>query len=534
MIRLASLITSLRDRTLRGDAAERGVAMLSAIFFMVVVAGLSVVLLSVALSQQAPTLTAQKGTKTIYSAQAGLQAALGVIRTAAGPASPDGQRLGSTAKLPCALNGTVEGTGTGTSYQVEVQYFIIDPRGKDASWRDDEKMDCSPPDGVLPDGTSPKKNASGVWENPQFAYIRATGIGEALPGKPADFGNRSLSAIYKFRVNSENIAGGRILSRDGQYCLYAESENDGSEMAWRPIASCTDNAKELWVYATDYRLKLARTILNNAAGQCITGPVNDGEDTQRAKLQPCSPINEATRWNQLWSWTGSYSWQGQRKEIADGPSSYCLSPGGADNSNLSAKRLEVRKGGCSGTFLPSAQVGPGAAGVTTKQIVNFKEFGRCADVTDENIDKSFMISYPCKQDPTGTGVNLKWNHKWYYSEPVAGQASAPNQNIVVKVNNNENDKRCFTSKAAGGDTTFRVCDGSNGQKWTRVYNSGDYDTSYLFKDYWGRCLVADSSAKYNNWSKVRTAACNGSLEQKWNAPPIFVESDFGGYREVSE
>ena len=59
----------------------------------------------------------------------------------------------------------------------------------------------------------------------------------------------------------------------------------------------------------------------------------------------------------------------------------------------------------------------------TKQIVNFKEFGRCADVTGANINNAdtpgeFNIVYPCKQDPVGAG--LAWNHKWYYNSPTVG------------------------------------------------------------------------------------------------------------------
>ncbi len=520
MIRIIRLTTALRDRTLHGATAERGVAMLTAIFFMVIVAGLSVVLMSVALSQQAPTYTAQKSTKTIYSAQAGLQAALGVMRTAAAAPNAEGEILGSPAKLPCTVAGTVDGGGTGTSYSVILQYFVVDPSGSDATWRTSNEMACS--------------NGTGPAGKPKFAYITATGEGTTIPGQAASVGNRRLSAVYTFKVNNANVAGGQILSRDGAFCLHAISEAAGSEAKWIPVGACTDNDKQLWIYSKDYRLQLAKSTFGGAAGLCITGPVNDGENTQRATLQPCQPANSLTRWNQLWSWTGSYSWVGQKPTIVGGQSSYCLSPGGADGTNLSAVRLEVRKGGCSGTFLPTAQVGPGAASINTHQIVNFKEFGRCAAVTGANINSTFTISYPCKQDPTGTGTQLLWNHKWFYTEPPAGQAVAAAQEVYVLLNDNPAQRYCFTAPAAGGDTRFLPCNGSAAQKWVRVYNSGDYTSSYQFIDYKGRCLVADSTSTYLTWSQIKTAACNGSLEQKWNAPPIFVESDFGGYREVSE
>jgi Tfp pilus assembly protein PilX len=527
MNRIARLATSARDRTLNGETAERGVAMLTAIFFMVIIAGLSVVLMSVALSQQAPTLNSQKSTKTIYSAQAGLQAALGVIRTAFGTTNAAGETLGAVEKLPCSLAGTVEGAGTGTSYQVAVDYFILDPSGKDAAWRASKRMSCTNGTGVVP-----QANGAGVLEKPKFAYIKATGIGVTLPGQVASFGNRSLSAVYKFKVNTENIAGGLMFANGRAQCLHAVSEAAGSEVQYIPAGSCTDFDKELWIYSTDYRIKLAHSTLNGAPGLCITGPAVDGQPTQNALLQPCKAANDPARWNQLWSWTNN--WQGQKANITGGLSNYCLTPGASPN--YSTDRVKVATT-CSGTFEASPEVGAGAARKSTNQIVNYKEFGRCLDVTNENLNEAFMISYPCKQDATGTGVSLKWNHKWYYTEPTAGQQSLAGQQITVNyLDASPADTYCFQAPLSGGgaDTTFARCNNSARQKWTRVYDSGDYASSYLFVDFLGRCLVADKTNTYNSWSKIRVAVCNGSLEQKWNAPPVYVDSDFGGYREVSE
>ena len=528
MIRILRLTTALRNRSLGDESAERGVAMLTAIFFMVIVAGLSVVLLSVSLSQQAPTYTAQKSTKTIYSAQAGLQAALGAIRTANGAPNAAGETLGAIEKLPCTLGGTVEGAASGTSYQVELNYFTVDPSGKDAAWRDFQKMNCTNGSGVVA-----QANGAGVLEKPKFAYIRATGIGVTLPGEPASVGERRLSAVYKFKVNTENIAGGLILANGRTHCLHAVSGTAGSEIQYLPIGSCTDLDKELWIYSTDYRLKLAYSTRNDAPGLCITGPAVDGQATQNALLQPCLAGNDAARWNQLWSWTNN--WQGQKANITGGLSNYCLTPGAGPN--YTTGRVMVATS-CSGTFDASPEVGAGAARKLTNQIVNYKEFGRCLDVTNENINFSYMISYPCKQDATGTGASLLWNHKWYYTEPPGGTQSLADQQITVNyLDRSPADTYCFQAPPSGTgfDTTFAGCNGSARQNWTRVYDTGDYASSYLFVDFLGRCLVADRSSLHNSdYSKIRVAACNGSLEQKWNAPPVYVESDFGGYREVSE
>ena len=69
-----SAVTRLRDAIVarvRGEHSESGVALLSAILFMIIMAGISVVLLSTVLGQIVPSTLAQRNTKTIYAAQAG-------------------------------------------------------------------------------------------------------------------------------------------------------------------------------------------------------------------------------------------------------------------------------------------------------------------------------------------------------------------------------------------------------------------------------------------------------------------------------
>jgi hypothetical protein len=528
MIRLANHFTALRDRTRTSGTTESGVAMLTAIFFMVVVAGLSVVLLSVTLSQSAPGLTAQKSTKTIYSAQAGLQAALGVMRTASGTPAAGGEVLGDTAKLPCTLTGSVDGTASGTSYTVAVQYFTTDPTGKGKTWRDsNDGSSCV-------NGAGPVMNAGDSSIRPRFAFIRSTGVGVTLPGQSATTGNRSLSAVYKFKVNNANVAGGLMYNVSRSHCLQAVSATVGSVIRYQPAASCNTPEKELWIYSKEYRLQLASSALNGAPGLCITGPALDGEDSQNATLQPCAAANDPSRWNQLWSWTNS--WQGQKANITGGLSNYCLSAG--PSPDYSSGRVKVQRGSCGDRFDASPQVGAGAASKSTNQVVNYKEFGRCLDVTNGQIGYAYMISYPCKQAAGAANQSINWNHKWFYTEPPSGQATLANQEIRVYVDNSDpGGKYCFQSppSGAGADTTFERCNNSPRQKWERVYNTGNYLSSYVFIDYLGRCLVADSTSTHpGGYSKIRVAACNGSLEQKWNAPPVYVDSDFGGFREVSE
>ena len=516
------------DRMRASDSAgERGIALIMALFFMVLVAGLALVLLGVLLTQSTQGYVESKNTKTVYAAQAGLQAALGVIRSAALPADASGDVFGDPSKLPCTLEGRVDAEDPNTTYQVTISYFVSDPLGTTQAWQDSHDIECL-------SNSAPGISATGY---PRYALIKSGGLGAAIPGRSdEEYGDRYLSAIYKFKVSNLNIAGGPIFDYAGRFCLSATTMTAGSTVKFLPLAQCVNSDNQMWIYDTDYKIKLAVTATDGNPGLCITGPVADGQATQNALLQTC--LTTAARWNQLWSWTGSYSWTGQQVNIANGYSGYCLSPDSANGSDLTGKFLKVRQGGCNGQFAPSAQVGAGPAGYATKQIVNYKEFGRCTDLTNEDLNSSFMISYPCKQDPTGTGNLLAWNHKWYYTEPAPGVQTAPDQPIYVQYQNNAAQKYCLNAPLQASnskDIWFTACNSTNvQQKWTRVYETGDYASSYLFVDFLGRCMTADSTQLFNGYiSKINVQACNGSLAQKWNAPPTYVDSSFGGYREIA-
>ncbi|ASD23181.1 hypothetical protein B7495_14565 [Cryobacterium sp. LW097] len=493
----------------RGD--DRGVALLTALMFMVMATGLSLVLLSAILSQAVPAYTAQKNTRTVYAAQAGLQSALAVIRSADAPADSAGHIFGAPKELPCSLSGRVAADGTGATYAVTVEYFIVDPTEMTASDRASNAKPCSSSNGL---GTIV----------PRYAYVVSKGQDVAIPGTAsAAVGNRTLSAVYSFKITNVNVAGGLIFSGNS-YCLEADSAADNSRVKFVPKAQCTKTPLQLWTYTADYQLKLASS---GTPGVCITGPSSSNGGTQDARLRTCKSKTDSARWNQLWSWTGDYTWQGQNSSNT-GASNYYLSPGSISNGSY----LRVSNGR-SGSFSPSLEIGAGAASYGTHQLVNYREFGRCADVTNGQIGYSYMISYPCKQDPTGTGNNLDWNHKWYYTEPDLPATTSAVQFIYV-IDGSGNYK-CLTAPASGGiELTFQNCVQNVRQYWTRTNDTGNYAGSYLVINQ-GKCLFADTSALHTDGtsSRLRLTSCNGSLAQKWNAPPTATESTVGGYSEVA-
>ena len=531
MITMNRLRTATAARISRsGD--ETGVALLSAIIFMILMAGISVVLLSVILGQIAPANIAQKGTRTIYAAQAGLQTSLGDLRSIA--TAPDSQNhiYGDPTKLPCSLAGNVDAQSNGITYSVAITYFNQDPTLQTQAWRTTAVNQLSCP---VQGGTQP-----------QYALLESTGHAPMYVGVPdASVGDRKLSAVYKFKISNVNIRGGRIFTGgDTPLCfeaapLGAPTNAVGAGSLVQFVSTCTASAtndsKQLWIYDTDYEIKLASTVVNGAAGLCITGPdPTNSDNPQNVKLQGCK--SDASRWNQLWSWTGDYTWRGQNQAIATGVSNYYLS-----GTSEPANNLQVRTG-VYGTFTPSTAVGAGAASYSTHQLVNYLEFGRCADVTEVNIAYSYEISYPCKQDASGdpNSPNLQWNHKWFYDEPTTGSTSAPQQIFVLNYPiPNPTHKMCLQMPDGSNIyPTFFECSGSLSQQWVRIKNAGTYVDSYVMKDNLGRCLAVDTagpkyvSSNSSQFSRIIVTGCNGSLAQKWNAPSDSTFSTVGGYKEV--
>lgn len=504
----------------RRDAArgEDGIALVSTVFFMVMLAGLSFVLLGVILGQMGPAYMAQKSTRTVYAAQAGLQSALGTVR-AASKLDTTGTRVGDRTKLSCGYAGSVDGAGTEARYTVSIRYYMDDPTSRSDAWLESNKMNCS---------------SSGVATQPNYAYVLSRGAEDSAEGRAVDEGNRALSATYKFKVTNVNIPGGRIFNFDKTRCLQARTSGGavvaGVEIEF--VTGCTSNdERQLWIYDANYQIVLANSTLAGTK-LCVTSKTTGSGSSAapsngRATLQACRATSDSTRFSQLFSWEGAHSWKVSLNPVTAGPSATCL----RNTSNY------LETGACT-TFAPAPSVGAGAASYGTSQIVNYLEFGRCLDVTGEQIGSSYMISYPCKQDPSGTGAFLLWNHKWFYTE-ASGSATSTVGQIYVRQNNDPNRQYCLQSPAVGDASkypTFVACSGNNArQQWKRIKDTGDYNSSYVFMDNANRCIQADSSDRHDGiWSKIIVTACDGGLDQKWNAPSVSYDSTFGGFKELGE
>ncbi|WP_166868743.1 RICIN domain-containing protein [Salinibacterium sp. ZJ70] len=508
------LYAEAQQSMLAGERADRGAAMLLVLTLMVVLTGV-VVMLSSALASQGPAVhQAERSSQTVYAAQSGMQIALGQLRSAVTAG------YGDRSKLPCTVDGAIDSSDGASAYTVEVRYYREDPTERTPAWRDN---------------SANFRTCSTLTFTPHFALLTARAEGAPKPGLDDAAGNRALQAVYAFKVSNVNIPGGRIFNYEETHCLVApQPAVAGSKISYRPATECMTlpDARTMWVYDTDYRIKLAATIASTPL--CITA-MNESS-TRDAELQPCRSSTDSNRRVQLWNWGGNYSWEGQRRLDQTGQSSVCLAPPDGYHS-LTGQPLQARVNGCgpNRSFSPTPEVGAGAASYDTRQLVNYLEFGRCADVTDTDINKSFMIAYPCKQDASGL-QGFDWNHKWYYSEPPAGQVRTGTQQIYVQVSAGNSGRRCLVAPAANSSTryvTFANCSTSSAaQRWIRHGDTGSYATSYLFTDHLGRCLDVNQSDTYSTWSKMVVRECSSSLSQKWNAPSQTTDSTLGGYREL--
>lgn len=513
MIRFRGLARPASTRS--AHDGERGSALLMTVIFSVFAGGVMLVLLTVLLSQAQAAQLAQKNTRTGYAAQAGIQSTLSVLRsnTKTVGVGPSAVTYGDPTKLPSTLTGTVDGVaGSTLGYSVTLTYYQLDPTARSDAW--------------LAANALPYPLSADLTKQPKYVRIVSQGSDSAASG-----GTRTITALYTFTTTTVNIPGGLIRNTDSTRCLKATSATAGSTINVVPIAQCTDNTLNMWVYDTDYKLKLASTV-KSATVLCITGRQWGTSTNQvNATLRACAATNKAAHGNQLWSWEPPGSWVSQNEANTSR---------GGRWLGISGTTV-IERTTAAASFEPSPSVGAGAASIDTKQIVNFSEFGRCMDVTDEQISKSFMIIYPCKQDPTGTGNDLRWNHKWNYSEPTGSAKSSAAQAIYVRAADNK--YYCLTTRTLSSGNTdvyFVACSNptnasslNNQQKFIRNTDTVNALNAYTFQlaSNPSMCLAAVPEPGYA-WSHLRLIACNGSATQKWNAPAMTSGSTFGDYKEI--
>jgi hypothetical protein len=505
----------MRTRLLRVRSTDdSGAAILLALFVIAVVAAMSVGIAGVVLSQSEPTQYTRKNIQTLHAAEGGIQAGLTRIRAAQTNGS------GTVTKLPCTttygttFSGQLGPDQGSLTYNTTITYYSVDPSDPAARIAAN-KVACS---------------SSGSPTVPSFALVTSSGAGTAISGHSKTTGERSLEAVYSFSLTNANISGGTIALFQTSYCISAPNTVAAGQKV--VMASCNSNdPKQRWSYNPDLTISLT----GYGDTLCLYANPNNNTSTL-ITLASCDGT-----YRQQWSFNEAGEYEGTNS--SQGYNGYCFVASTDPNPvNLALPTYIKLTTNCSSghdsihTWQPSPQVGAGHAGDSTGQLVNYKEFGRCLDDTNWDVNIAFLIDYPCKQTPIAANVDANQKFTWPTQYNTVGQikmAYAPNStSYCLQAGTSSSPPvsgtMVLTKKCSSGDSS---------QKWTATGNSGSNKTNYNFKTQNGLCLSimdppASRAASYP-WSEIIVETCDGSYRQKWNAPPLGQESGLSNTWETT-
>lgn len=443
------------------------------------------------------------------AAQAGLNVMLGRIRTA----EIDG--VGTSTLLPCtSTSGLVNGVGP-SSYNVSIKYYMVDPVTAPGA----QPMSCVPGYGTY----DPVSDSF----TPRFA--RMTSIGRDGTPSHGSTRGRTLEATYVFRTTNTNIIGGRIRiypasSSSPELCMDA-GQTAPSAGALVKLQACATPPKDqqIFAYRTDLTLQLLSSISGTYPdGLCIdtSGPPTNGATIF---LSACEPLGSPP-YTQQWSFNdnGGYTASHPNSASNGALSPFCISAA-SQSAGVQLTLANCSAGNTSSptqAWIPAPAVGAGAA--EAPQLVNYYEFGRCLDVTNQNVNMDHLIDYPCKQNPFPGAV--AWNQKFTMPNIATGATSATGQIYTTL----SGTKYCLTSPGtSGGWVTVIVCSASNARQVWTTYNGHSalvYAVKYTIVDNAGQCLGLTSPAGSEQWSAIDVEPCTGATEHKWNATPNLASS----------
>jgi hypothetical protein len=508
--------------------------MMIALLLIVVVGGMSLLVTGLVLSESKPTTTARKTVATLNAAEAGFEVALHRMR-----AATDAYGNGEISLLPCTstssavatpLNGSV-GPKTGAAknqtltYTVGVRYYDDDPSTMGTTDLNQNAIACS--------GGSPVSV-------PQYAYLQSNGVGVGGAGATSTQNDRALHTTYRFKTSDLNIAGGRLNMNTTSLCMDAGSTLPSVGAAIK-LSACQNRgvtpSQSSWSYRPDLTIYLTTT---GSPGLCVTAGTTFGTNsTSQLTLQTCA--TDGT--NSTYPYQASPSLQQRQEWSFDDSGKF---EGAANGGNINGECISTNPyanpvaGGllyaqsCSGgsfdtmTWNPDPQVGAGSAGDDTQQLVNYSEFGRCLDVTDQNPSATWLIDYPCKQAPDPS--NIAWNQRFTYSASAKTLSTTTGGTTYCL-----QAPTTLSGTPINNVVTVQPCSGSGLQTWTETGLVGSYGSSYTLVSAAGSCLTVVQpglgDTYHQQWGAVIAGVCDGSLVQKWNAPANFIDSRFKGTAE---
>jgi hypothetical protein len=475
---------------------------------------LSVALLPLIVRQVTSTRTLVDRNTALAGARIGLDVVMAQIAAAAL------DNAGRVEDLPdCTVSGDAGVAGEKLEYVVTIQYY--DTSG--------EPMDCP------------------LTKPPATAKLSSKGLGtldiSESGGSDPVYGSRTLSANYDFELNNENIDGGPIWissSTAGKVCMDSGSKTPTSGTVVK-MQLCNGTTTQQFQYTKELYLHL----VNSETAAAPNGMCLFAGDTHAANndvvLRPC-PTGAIVPVYQ-WSLDGSSLLRSTSPTQA--VESLCISLKTANSANTALKLASCAATGTLMVWRFDYGVGAGMAGKDTYQLVNYSQFSRCLDVTNQSPTYAYMIAWFCKQDPKG---KVDWNQIWVHPQPVDPATEKRGPVVVTK----SNVKYCLKSPLKATTTswvtvvqcpanvaTLAVSALPKELVWNVRYYTGSYTTSFRIEDNAGLCLQPTDLTKAtkdtthtDGTSRIMVAVCNSSELQKWNAPPnLSPDSRLSGIKE---
>ncbi len=504
----------MRRTWFRRAADDDAGSMPMALLVSLVAISLTAILVPTVVNQVVSTRTVTNRTVALDAAQAGLDAAIAQLRAASLTTTTVvgtekvTKLAGSVEALPpCLMQGVQDLAGL--RYKVAITYYGL-------------------PDNAVDD--TPVALPCPPLDVPVTARLTATGTsnpaGEFAAGSS---GTRTLQATYTFKTNNENITGGAIMlaAASNKEGLCLDGGPDASPAAGTAVTlqACKEggSSDQRFSYTADLNIKLVGSATGLAPdGMCLDDPLPH-RSGDAVTFQPC--LGRSAR--QQWSLDDNSNFRSTPDGVRT--ESLCLNVQSAGDPG------PLVIGGCGGTtnkqvFRMQTGVGAGMASVVTDQLVNYRQFSRCLDVTDLNVGKSYMIVWFCKQAPNGA---VTWNQKW--ALPAESTELATAVQGQIRTAGSDGKGYCLqTPTSLAGYPTLKQCGALTAvtaipalQRWTVYGKTGDYATSYRIVDNNGYCLTpTDLSVKppdthTDGTAKVKVAPCTSSELQKWNAPANF-------------
>lgn len=493
-----------------------------AVLLITVGMGLSGLLAATVNAQILTTRATVHSSEAIDAAQSGLDVALGHLRLAT---AADG--TGDFRKLPCGPYTGAVNPATDQTYAVSIAYLTAEPPAGDVAWAQANKLPCA---------------AGGNLGAGSPVYVQLSSSGRALgTGTP-----RTVTATYTLHSRTrENIAGGLIHlygPHDPDLCFAGPSATPaaGDPVTMQLCDSAADAQR--FAYESALNLVLVSSRANGSTGMCLDAAPADREPVV---FRPCAaaPVPR-----QQWSLNDRANFEGTTNGTDLNAQCFHLENPGQAGSRIVLHAEATDPPGTSQydracysdytdnrSFAPDAAVGTGRAGPGTSQLVNFQQFGRCLDVSGDDVNAGFLVIWPCKQKPGGM---IQWNQVWRLPAIAPGATSGTGP--IRLHNDRDGQDYCLISPgstAAGRYVSVQLCPpGTPGPalQWTRYAATGVFGTAYRIESAYQApsgqtwCLSGTGSTDYwqghGDVSKAVLAACDGSTLQKWNAAPMVLQA----------